>query len=182
MSPFSWLMPKRKRAKDKERSSAPVSSGLSRMDSTKPYQPQKATPPTPNAQPANKKHERMARRELLYGVVREAMVRAGVLSSSYKFKVLSLDARGRQFLVMVDLSRDNGVVVGQLAEIEAMIAQGAKTRHDILVTSVYWRMSEHVAVGENAIVPQQRAMPPDRVDSQPAALDSAPTPLVSAPI
>ena len=60
----------------------------------------------------------MARRELLYGVVREAMVRAGVLSSSYKFKVLSLDARGRQFLVMVDLSHGAGGETGRLAEIE----------------------------------------------------------------
>ena len=50
----------------------------------------------------------MARRELLYAVVREAMVRAGVLSSSYKFKVLSLDPRGRQFLVMVDLAHGAG--------------------------------------------------------------------------
>jgi hypothetical protein len=46
----------------------------------------------------------MERREMLYAVVREAMVRAGVLSSTYKFKVLSLDPRGRQFMVMVDLA------------------------------------------------------------------------------
>jgi hypothetical protein len=178
MSLFSWMFPARKPA---AKSSQPQSSGLSRVDATRPAGRGGRDIPVENAQPANRKHERMARRELLYGVVREAMMRAGVLSSSYKFKVLSLDARGRQFLVMVDLSRDNGVVVSQLAEIEAMIAQGAKSRHDILVTSVYWRMSEHVAVGEKAIVPQQRAVTPDRVDSQPAALDSAPTPLVSQP-
>ena len=49
---------------------------------------------------ANRKHERLERRELLYAVVREAMIQGRVLSSSYKFKVLSLDARGRQYLMM----------------------------------------------------------------------------------
>jgi len=104
------------------------------------------------------------------------MVRAGVLSSSYKFKVLSLDGRGRQFLVMVDLSRDCTVATPQLAEIEAMIAQSAKLRHDILVSAVYWRMSEHVAVGEPQAVPQAAA------DSQPVPLDSAPAALEPQPV
>ena len=54
--------------------------------------------------PRNRKNERMERRELLYSVVRDAMVKAAVLSASYKFKVLSLDQRGRQFLVMMDIA------------------------------------------------------------------------------
>lgn len=90
--------------------------------------------------------ERNARRESLYAVVRECMVNAGVLSSSYKFKVLSLDSRGRQFLVMVDLAGPESRI-DQLPEIEATIAQAAKARHDILVKAVYWRRNEHVAVG-----------------------------------
>ena len=65
----------------------------------------------------------MERRELLYTVVRDAMVRAGVLSASYKFKVLSLDQRGRQFLVMMDLAREYGGETARLSEIEALIAQ-----------------------------------------------------------
>ena len=32
------------------------------------------------------------------------MTRAGILSSGYKFKVLSLDPRGRQYLIMMDLT------------------------------------------------------------------------------
>jgi hypothetical protein len=127
-----------------------------------------------NAQPANRKNERMARRELLYTVVRAAMMRAGILSASYKFKVLSLDGRGRQFLVMIDLSRDQAGEIGKLAEIEALIAQGAKSRHDILVTAVYWRTNEHVAVGD----PQHAIAVPD---SQPAPLESLPAPLPEAP-
>jgi hypothetical protein len=159
----------------------PDSSGLSRMEPTRPVRHGAArNQPADNAQPANRKHERMARRELLYAVVREAMMRAGVLSSGYKFKVLSLDARGRQFLVMIDLSRDCGVEVAQLGEIEAMVAQGAKVRHDILVTAVYWRMSEHVAVGDPKAHPAHAA--DMRADSQPAALESAPGPLEAKPV
>lgn len=193
MSLFSWLSPK-KPAKVPQ---APSSSGLSRMESTKPFNGAKAGQGqvlSPNAQPANRKNERMARRELLYGVVREAMVRAGVLSTSYKFKVLSLDARGRQFLVMIDLSHGAGGETGRLAEIEALIAQGAKSRYDILVTAVYWRSNEHVAVGDPAArspihthahgparaeaqTPFADSLPPIAVaesNSQPAELQAAP--------
>ena len=137
MSFFSWMFP----AKKKQGHKQPDSSGLSRMESTRPARRGARDIPVDNAQPANRKHERMARRELLYAVVRQGMVRAGVLSSSYKFKVLSLDGRGRQFLVMVDLGGDCIVEVAQLGEIDAMIAQSANLRHDIVVTSVYWRMS-----------------------------------------
>ncbi|MGH6625090.1 MAG: hypothetical protein ACRECD_00845 [Burkholderiaceae bacterium] len=95
---------------------------------------------------ARHKSERTARRELLYGVIRESMVRAGVLSASYKFKVLSLDRRGRQFVVMVDLAREFGSDIDQQSMVETIIAQRAKARHDIEVTAVYWRMSMQVTV------------------------------------
>jgi hypothetical protein len=87
----------------------------------------------------------MERRELLYIVVRDAMVCAGVLSASYKFKVLSLDPRGLQFLVMMDLAPEFGGETVRLSEIEALIAQTAKARYSIAVTAVYWRISEHVS-------------------------------------
>jgi len=161
MSLLSWMLAKKAAAKQ-----TPESSGLSRMEPTRPARPGTRDMPGDNAKPANRKHERMARRELLYAVVREAMVRAGVLTTSYKFKVLSLDGRGRQFLVMVDLSVDCGVDTGRLAEIETLIAQSAKTRHDILVTAVYWRMSEHVAVGDPKALGQQAA--PDAASSMQA--------------
>jgi len=161
MSLFSWLFPARKPAK-----AHPESSGLSRVEATRPVARSTKDGPVNNAQPANRKSERMARRELLYSVVRDAMTRAGVLSTGYKFKVLSLDARGRQFLVMVDLARDHDGETARLAEIEASIAQGAKSRHDILVTAVYWRMNEHVAVGD--------------LNTRGKSLDSRPVPLAPA--
>jgi hypothetical protein len=88
---------------------------------------------------ARRKSERARQRDLLFNVVRESMVRVGVLSSSFKFKVLATDPRGRKFIVMMDLSREFGSEISQLAEIEALICQSAKARHNIVVSSVYWR-------------------------------------------
>ncbi len=177
MSFLSWLFPVKPQ---RVRQSIPESSGLSRAEATRPVSSDKNSPAAPpgssgNAQAANRKNERMARREMLYNVVRESMVRAGVLSASYKFKVLSLDARGRQFLVMMDLAREFGGQTEGLAEIEALIAQSAKARYDILVSAVYWRVNEHVAVG------QLRSQTPAVRISSPVPLDSSPLPLETAP-
>ncbi|MET0311763.1 MAG: hypothetical protein ABW051_06900 [Burkholderiaceae bacterium] len=171
MSLLSWFSPK----KVQRAPLPPETSGL-KADATRPVHPKgsaaAAKAAVADAEHAgNRKGERMARRELLYSVVRETMVRAGFLSSSYKFKVLSLDQRGRQFLVMVDLSGRQGSDTLRLAEIEAMIAQSAKARYDILVTAIYWRTNEHVAVGQ----PAQAGFS----QSSPAPLDSGPMPLES---
>ncbi|WP_239467138.1 hypothetical protein [Rhodoferax koreensis] len=93
------------------------------------------------------KNERMERREWLYSVVREAMLHAGVLTASFKFKVLALDERGRQFLVMVDLAPQLGGDTGRLSKIESQIIQTAKARYDLVITAVYWRTNDHVAMG-----------------------------------
>ena len=100
--------------------------------------------------PSHRRAERVERREQLYGVVRDAMTRAGVLSASYKFKVLSLDSRGGSYLIMTDMSSQASIDTQRMAEIEALIAQTAKNRHEILVASVYWRLSDHVTAGLSA--------------------------------
>ena len=191
MSLFSWFS--RKPAPAKPRAAAEPS-GLFNADATVPLQPGRQGKPLVEPQPpehaANRKNERMERRELLYTVVRDAMVRAGVLSASYKFKVLSLDQRGRQFLVMMDLAREYGGETVRLSEIEALIAQTAKTRYDILVTAVYWRINDHVAVGipQKGVAPQGAALPlqaaSTAVRRPPAAAATAPAPLApsSAPL
>ncbi|KQO26686.1 hypothetical protein ASF11_03125 [Acidovorax sp. Leaf76] len=172
MSLFSWFS--RKPAPPKPRPAAEPS-GLLNADATVPLSPGRLgkplLEPVPPEHAANRKNERMERRELLYTVVRDAMVRAGVLSASYKFKVLSLDQRGRQFLVMMDLAREYGGETVRLSEIEALIAQTAKTRYDILVTAVYWRINDHVAVG----IPQKGVAPLG------ASLQAAPAPAVRRP-
>lgn len=127
---------------------AAESSGLGPADPTVPnnrLRPKLALSPANHA--ANRRTERLERRELLYSVVRDTMLRAGVLAASYKFKVLSLDARGRQYLIMMDLANGAGVSSSRLAEIEAALAQATKVQHDILVTAVYWRINEPVTVG-----------------------------------
>ena len=61
--------------------------------------------------------------------------------------MLSLDSRGRQYLIMMDLASQFAGETARLAEIEGLIAQHAKARHDIVVTAVYWRINEHVTAG-----------------------------------
>ena len=181
MSLFSWFS--RKPAPPKPRPAAEPS-GLLNADATVPLHPGRMgkplVEPPPPEHAANRKNERMERRELLYTVVRDAMVRAGVLSASYKFKVLSLDQRGRQFLVMMDLAREYGGETVRLSEIEALIAQTAKTRYDILVTAVYWRINDHVAVGipQKGVAPQGAALP---VLAAPVAAAPVRKPPVAAP-
>lgn len=106
--------------------------------------------------------ERNAKRELLFQVVRESMVRVGVLSSAFKFKVLSLDQRGRSFLVMIELSAEFSGEVEKLAEIENMIAQTARHRFEIVVQAVYWRYfntsSSAVSAASSAPAPLLGAM------------------------
>jgi len=121
------------------KSAAPASSGsLGGADSTRPSQLADA-----DRGHGNRKLERNARRQKLYAVVRDAMLQAGVLTSSYKFKVLSLDSRGRQFLVMVDLAGEPGDT-DRLAGIERAIAQAAQARHGITVKGVYWRRDRQI--------------------------------------
>ena len=88
------------------------------------------------------KPHRHARREQLYVAIREAMMRSGVLSSRYKFKVLSLDQRGDTFMVMVDMSEQGGARDEVLSDIEKKIMLQAMTRFDIAVSSVYWRLGD----------------------------------------
>jgi hypothetical protein len=139
------------------------SSGLGHVDATVPFNSsgkgRPRSPITPPGSAANRKSERLERREMLYSVVREAMIKAGVLSSSYKFKVLSLDSRGRQYLIMMDLARQYAGETSRLAEIEGLIAQHAKHRHDILVTAVYWRVNEHVTAGLSRNAPVSAPAP-----------------------
>ena len=181
MSLFSWFT--RKPAPAKNRMAEP--SGLLNADATVPLTPGRdgkpMLEPVPAEHAANRKNERMERRELLYSVVRDAMVRAAVLSASYKFKVLSLDQRGRQFLVMMDLAREYGGDTARLSEIEALIAQTAKTRYDIAVSAVYWRLNDHVAVGipQKGLAPRPPSVQPATA-AAPLAPAARPAPVVQA--
>lgn len=83
---------------------------------------------------------RILRREQLFSVVRESMIRGGVLSSSYEFKVLTLDANGDGFIVLVDLALPAEAMPDEyLLEIERWITLSAESRHGMGVRGVYWR-------------------------------------------
>ncbi|MCJ7799329.1 MAG: hypothetical protein MUP33_06135 [Polaromonas sp.] len=112
-------------------------------------------PATVSSQPAvpdavsYREHSRLkrhARRDQLYVAIRDAMTRAGVLSASYRFKVLSLDQPGEKFMVMLDLAKGFDGTPGQLAVMEALIIQNAKARCEVMVPAVYWRFDEVAAV------------------------------------
>ena len=115
-------------------------------------------PPADDEQALDRKSMRLERRELLYAVVRESMARVGMLSSSYKYKVLSLDSRGKQYLIMMDLPREMAEHIGQLAEIEEIITQNARQRHHIEVTAVYWRINQLAKV-VTSVLRKPRAEP-----------------------
>jgi hypothetical protein len=117
----------------------------------------------------SRKNERNARRERLYDVVRHSMANAGVLSSAYRFKVLSLDGRGRQFLVMVDLVGAPGGDTADLGRTEAAMQQSARVQHGIAVKAVYWR--EALETGQRAAVP---SVPATQVRPAAAAVAAAP--------
>lgn len=131
-----------------------------------------------------RKNERARLRELLYKVVRESMVRAGVLSSNFRFKVLATDPRGRQFIVMMDLSRDFGGEITSLTEIESLICQTAKSRYNIVVSAVYWRANDQVvsnAVSEEAFDHMPPAAPVGvEIHAAPAPSAPAPAPVPPA--
>jgi hypothetical protein len=182
MAFFDWFSKKN----DAVDPTGPPTSDLMHDEATLPMQPgvHGASANSPQNHAANRKTERLERRELLYGVVRESMTHVGVLSSSYKFKVLSLDSRGHQFLVMMDLDSHHVHGVGHLAEMESLIAKNAKARHEILVTSVYWRVIEQVTAGITsatpvtpAVVPENKPQP-DSLQEEVAAFKQA---LASAP-
>lgn len=149
MSMLSWFTPK------KSVSTVAAPGGLP-PESTQPLpwndtsSPAPVRPLPPVRAPENagaREHHRVegvTRREQLYGAVRESLLRVGVLAASYKFKVLALDQIGRQYLVMIDLAPSVKQDTAKASEIESLIRDAAKSRYDILVTAVYWRVDEQL--------------------------------------
>lgn len=127
MSLLSWLF-------TKKAPPATQASDNNRLSSTQPA-PGQAVDPL-----AELKQQRHENRENLYEVVRSVMLRCEVLSSHYKFKVLSLDARGRQFLVMIDLIDDTALPPHRWAAVEQLMSTTATQHHDLQIKAVYWRM------------------------------------------
>ena len=139
MSFLHWFSRKRPETRAAARRAAkPSFHGISRPDAPlSPSMSSKAASPEDRS-----KVRRHARREQMYVAIREAMTRAGVLSASYRFKVLSLDPGADAFLVMMDLQSVSGDAPPELTAIELLIMQSARLRFDIGVSAVYWRVHE----------------------------------------
>ena len=171
MSLFSWFT--RKSKPQAQRMAAAAAGPLNGHGKPVP-QPQAAP-----SQDQARRNERTERRELLYTAVRDAMVRAGVLSAGYKFKVLSLDQRGGQFLVMMDMAPEYGSDMQRLTQIEALIAQSAKARFDIVVPAIYWRTNPQIVVGTAVRLATAAAAQPRVPEfTAPAALATSMAPAV----
>lgn len=145
-----------------------------------------------------RRSRRILRREQLFSVVRESLIRGGVLSTSYEFKVLTLDVNGDSFLVLIDLALPAESMSDEyLLEIERWIQSSAQSRHSMVVRSVYWRRKaapdqrgtalksavavqirrDTSALGVAApLHVQTQAVAPDEVDAFRRALQSAQQP------
>jgi hypothetical protein len=93
--------------------------------------------------------ERMElRRELLYEAIRITMQAHGILSASYRFRVVRNDKRGHRYLVVVDLSTDflhnHQGRPAQLAALGRAMAENAAARYKLMVTGVYWQVNEQL--------------------------------------
>lgn len=134
---FNWFSRKSRRAKHastQRNRSSPV--------------PVQARHPAKENHDSKGKTGHPAGREQLYEAIREAMTRVGILSASYKFKVLDLDQQDSNYLVMVDLTSTIGDALPAPGEMEALIVQNAMLRYQITVSAVYWRRHELPALGK----------------------------------
>jgi hypothetical protein len=109
--------------------------------------------------------ERMAfRREMLFDSVKNTMESRGILSASYRLKVVRADKRGHSFVVMVDLSTDfMDAEHGQPRSLMALgedIRKTALARYGLGVPAVYWRVNEEIRGfdsqrGNDAVTPSE---------------------------
>lgn len=172
MALFNWF------TKKSGSNAAALPSGASqkaqRSHAAAPFAQTSFTPPTPSAPlhppagPTSRSEERKAkrhtRREQLYSAIRQAMTRCGVLSASFKFKVLSLDQTGDQFLVMMDILPSLGWHEEKLLQSEALVMQIAKAQFGMLVSAVYWRIDTQAGLDD-----ARKKSGPSKPDAMPLA-------------
>ena len=121
---------------------------------------------------------RILRREQLFSVVRESLIRAGVLSTSYEFKVLALDSNADGFLVLIDLALAADVMPdAYLQEIEHWIQNSAQSRHAMEIPAVYWRRK--LAPDQHGIALKASVAAQTRRDAPVASTTAIPMPDLS---
>ena len=113
--------------------------------------------------------ERMAfRREMLFDSIKITMQSHGILSGSYRFKVVRADKRGHSYVVMVDLSTDfMDSEQGRPRLLQALgvsMKKNALARYGLGVAAVYWRVDPELKGfeaerGEPSAVIEDRSSP-----------------------
>jgi len=88
------------------------------------------------------------RRKMLYEALTVTMQAHGILSASYRFRVVRNDRRGHQYSVLVDLSTDflhnREGRPAQLVVLGAAITKNAAARYGIMVAGVYWQVNDRI--------------------------------------
>jgi hypothetical protein len=86
------------------------------------------------------------RQEMLYQALREAFLSIEVISSMYKFKVMPVDVGHHRFIAMVDVAMSfvsgPDTKTKSFADLEKRMRSYAFNRYGVLITGVYWRVSE----------------------------------------
>ena len=77
-------------------------------------------------------------REHLFALVRSALASVSLPAKTYKFKVMSLDAAGTSFVVMIDLAGSPDGALAALKTVEDLIRSTAAVGQDLQVQGVYW--------------------------------------------
>ncbi|HEX5805762.1 MAG TPA: hypothetical protein VFY31_05440 [Macromonas sp.] len=113
--------------------------------------------------PPDKQH-RAERRDELGAALRETLLRAGILSSRYKARFLSLSRQAEQFVVLCELDdRDTETSHAALNKLERAMQRLLQERYPHLqITQIYWRVHTH----ETPPAPPP-ALPPDFEPTQP---------------
>ncbi len=127
--------------------------------------PKKPQEPEPDQRSEHSK-ARHLRRDQVFVAIREAMTRTGILATNYKFKVLSEDPQGNDFMVMMSLVVVAGEPLPPLGEMEAVIMETALERSQIIVSAVYWRTTE--------VAPAVKFVPPPVAAGRAAAQPDKP--------
>lgn len=139
------------------------------------------SPPAAVTDPGQAKQQRHTRREQLYAVVRETMIRAGVLSSAYKFKVLTLDADGHAHVVLLDVRREAiEPLPGGMQTLERQLRQLARERVHLEVRSLYWRWWDDSPPSPPPAGAHE-AITPDEIEALRRALHHRSAPSASTP-
>jgi hypothetical protein len=129
----------------------------------------KSAPAGPETAPVRMNlEERMEfRREMLYEAIKVTMQAHGILSASYRFRVVRNDRRGHMYSVLMDLSTDflhnREGRQAQLVVLGVAIGKNAAARYAIMVSGVYWRVNDQIQGFETS-----------RPGAEPGADDTAP--------